>query len=525
MRMPQNNPESIGPYEPPNTPAQNLNEATPTLSPRTPDTLNNRYPTPRRTPRTWPLTSRLVAVVTSLVILATLLIGAITLYSLKETMQRQLDEQLLTATGLTSLRIDNPTLGIDPGSGFIAIPGLSTGTLAVIMYQNQLVRGEMISPDGASIPVSGSTMNTLISVDPGAPPVSVYLADGLGSYRLVAHELSSGSVIVMGLPLKELNTTLRHQQSYVLLVAIVVSTLSALLGFAFIRWNLRPLKRVAQAAKTISELKLDKGEVDLQIYLPQVDVSPQNEVGQVGYAFRLMLENIRNAFAARQASEQQVRDFVADASHELRTPLASIRGYAELTRLQDPNLNDDVRHSIERITKEAERMTNLVEDMLLLASLDANRPLARDSVDLSRLMIDTLSDAQAAGPNHEWVLELPEDGIEILGDESKLHQMLANLFANARIHTPEGTQITARLALVNNSAEIEISDLGPGIPQQLQQKMFQRFMRGDASRSRKTGSTGLGLAIVQAIILAHQGTLELESHPGLTRFKITLPLS
>lgn len=479
-----------------------------------------------RQPRTWPLTARLVAVVTSLVILATMLIGAITLFSLKETMQQQVDDQLFTAIKLVEQQRSTDFHQIDPGHDFILLPGLPTGTLGVIVYQGFPVRAAMISADGGSIIITERTVNTITSVEPMAPPISVYLGDGLGSYRLAADALPSGANIVIGLSLSEMNTTLRHQQSYVLLVAIIVSVLSALFGFLLIRWNLRPLKQVAEAATTISQMKLDKGEVDLQVHLPDAShISPRNEVGQVGLAFRLMLDNIRSAFSARQASEQQVRDFVADASHELRTPLASIRGYAELTRMQDPNLNDDVRHSIDRIAREADRMTSLVEDMLLLASLDANRPLRQQPVDLSRLLIDVLSDAQAAGPDHHWQLELAEQETIVIGDEEKLHQMMANLLTNARVHTPEGSQVTLSLACTATEAMITVADNGPGIPVEQQTKMFQRFMRGDSSRSRKTGSTGLGLAIVQAIAHAHAGTITLNSSPGDTRFTVTLPLS
>ena len=195
---------------------------------------------------------------------------------------------------------------------------------------------------------------------------------------------------------------------------------------------------MAATATRVAELPLDRGEVALAERVPDADTDPRTEVGQVGAALNRMLDHVGNALEARHASETQVRQFVADASHELRTPLAAIRGYAELSRRSREPVPDEVAHVLRRVESEAQRMTALVEDLLLLARLDAGRPLAHDPVDLTMLVVDAVSDAHAAGPGHDWQLDLPDEPVVVTGDGARLHQVLANLLANARTHTPAG---------------------------------------------------------------------------------------
>jgi two-component system OmpR family sensor kinase len=237
---------------------------------------------------------------------------------------------------------------------------------------------------------------------------------------------------------------------------------------------------------------------------------------------------VAGALAVRHASEARVRRFVADASHELRTPLASIRGYAELTRRSGAAVPPDVAHALRRIESESLRMTDLVEDLLLLARLDEGRPLERGPVDLSALLVDAVSDAHAAGPDHRWRLRLPDGEAIVAGDAARLHQVVANLLTNARVHTPPGTGVTAALSLdpaAGGRAVVEVTDDGPGVPESLRPEVFERFARGDGSRSRAAGSTGLGLSIVAAVVAAHGGDVTLDSRPGRTTFRVTLPLS
>ncbi|MGB8945579.1 MAG: HAMP domain-containing sensor histidine kinase, partial [Streptomyces sp.] len=293
---------------------------------------------------------------------------------------------------------------------------------------------------------------------------------------------------------------------------------------------LRPLRRVAATATRVSELPLHSGEVTLYERVP--DTAPNTEVGQVGAALNRMLDHVHSALHARQESETRVRQFVADASHELRTPLASIRGYAELTRRGRESTGPDTRHALGRIESEAQRMTGLVEDLLLLARLDEGRdsprpgaglPLSYQSTDLSPLVVDTVSDARAAGSEHHWALELPDEPALVLADAPRLQQVVVNLLANARTHTPPGTKVTARVRRAGTGVCLEVEDNGPGIAPALLPHVFERFARGDASRSRNAGSTGLGLALVQAIVTAHGGGVTVDSVPGRTVFTVTLP--
>jgi two-component system OmpR family sensor kinase len=287
--------------------------------------------------------------------------------------------------------------------------------------------------------------------------------------------------------------------------------------------NLRPLHQVAQIATEVSRRELDRGEVDLSLRVPDNNADPTSEVGRVGLALNTMLGNVESALEARQASETKVRQFVADASHELRNPLAAIRGYAELTRLGRDELPPDTQFAFARIESESERMSKLVDDMLLLARLDNGPALSLGDVDLTDLIANATSDAQVAGPDHEWDVDAPEEPVIIKADGFRIHQVVANLLANARTHTPAGTHVTAGLAIDGAYAVITVTDDGPGIAPELQPKVFERFVRADASRVRKEGqSTGLGLAIVAAVVQAHRGTVKVTSRPGRTQFEVRL---
>ncbi|MFF8026417.1 sensor histidine kinase [Streptomyces sp. NPDC007896] len=285
---------------------------------------------------------------------------------------------------------------------------------------------------------------------------------------------------------------------------------------------LRPLRKVAETASRVSQLPLHTGEMDLNERVSDAD--PRTEVGQVGAALNRMLDHIHSALQARQQSETRVRQFVADASHELRTPLASIRGYAELTRRGREQVGPDTQHALARVESEANRLTVLVEDLLLLARVDVGRPLQFEQTDLVPLVVDTISDARAAGPEHIWRLALPDEPALVLADVARLRQVLVNLLANARTHTPPGTAVTARVQRRGTWLCVDVEDDGQGIPSQLLPHVFDRFTRGDSARSRATGSTGLGLAIVQAVAAAHGGAATVDSRPGKTVFTVHLPV-
>ena len=247
----------------------------------------------------------------------------------------------------------------------------------------------------------------------------------------------------------------------------------------------------------------------------------------MGAALNQLLEHVENALRLRHESETQVRQFLADASHELRTPLASIRGYTELLRRLPGELPEGAEQAVGRVESESVRMTALVEDLLLLARLDAGRPLARQEVDLPVLAVDAVADAHVAAPDHTWRLDLPDPETEppatVVGDEDRLRQVLANLLANARVHTPAGTTVTTSVRREGGAVVLRVEDDGPGVAPDLLPRLFHRFARGDAARSPGNGSTGLGLAIVDAVVRAHEGRVDVESVPGRTVFTVSFP--
>ena len=377
-----------------------------------------------------------------------------------------------------------------------------------------------IATDGSARSLDAEQLDALQDVPADRTPVTVDLGD-LGDYRVVSTLLADGRIVVNGLSLEEADATSASLVQTIAAVSLIAIVLAILVGSALVRLALRPLTRVVDTASRVSALPLETGEVSMPDRVP-VD-APGTEVGRVGTALNALLGKVETSLAARHASEQKLRRFVADASHELRTPLASIRGYAELGR-RPSRLPADTARSLERIESESVRMTTLVEEMLLLARLDAGRDLETAAVPLGGLVVEAVADAQVAGPEHRWELELPEHDVEVAGDADRLRQALGNLLTNARLHTPAGTTVVTTLAPgADGGAVLTVADDGPGIAPELQPTLFERFTRGDDSRSRGTGSTGLGLAIVAAIVGAHGGRVAASSAPGRTVFTIELP--
>lgn len=491
---------------------------------------------------------RLLVTQVTLLALVCVGIGVATEFALQRFLMHQLDSQLLEAGrrsaaiadlppppfppppidgpqhdgGPPSFRFD-PEAG--PGPGFLNAPGQAVHTVGVIIGHDGSLDAGVITSEGATADISSTAAAQLAAVPPTRAPMGVYL-DGLGSYRVLAlHTHRSGRVVVVGLPTTVVDDTLLWMLALLCVVAAIALAGAIVACIWIIRRQLAPLSRLSEAARDVADLELDRGEVNLPTSI--VAVAPDTvhtEVGQLGSALNRMLDRIAGALSARHASETRVRQFVSDASHELRTPLAAIRGYTELAQRKHDDLPPDVAHAVNRVESEAQRMTTLVEDMLLLARLDEGRPLERAQVDVSQLVVDAVSDAHATGPDHEWSLDLPEEPVLITGDHARLHQVLANLLANARTHTPAGSSVvTALSVLPGGDVQLTVTDDGPGIPAKLQLEVFERFARGDSSRSRRMGSTGLGLAIVAAVIRAHGGHIELHSAPGDTKFVVTLP--
>ncbi|MFC5750618.1 sensor histidine kinase [Actinomadura rugatobispora] len=465
------------------------------------------------------LRTRLIAEQLALLALVCLVISVLTVVVLRAFLVGQLDAQLDAASDRTVRWWSLPTrVTRSP----VDAPGQSVGTISALIRGGRVIEAGRVAPEtGEREPLSGR-QRAVLAAEPPDGGARTRDLDELGRYRLTARHAGVGYVIVTGLPLGSVDDTEVRVSVVLGAVSLLGLVTTGIAGVVIIRRTLRPLNRVAATAGRVAELPLDKGEVALPVRVPHADTDPGTEVGRVGAALNRMLGHIGEALSARHASETRVRQFVADASHELRTPLAAIRGYAELAQ-RHPELPPEVEHAIGRVDSESRRMTVLVEDLLLLARLDSGRPLEREPVDLSRLVLDAVGDARVSGPDHLWRLELPPEPVYAVGDQVRLHQVLANLLANGCRHTPAGTTVTTGLSPQGGAVVLTVTDDGPGISPEMRPKVFERFVRGDGSRSRAAGSTGLGLSIVAAVVSAHHGTVGLTSRSGETRFTVKLP--
>jgi two-component system OmpR family sensor kinase len=470
----------------------------------------------------WSLRAKLIAGQVAMLTVVLVLILGVTEFALSHFLTGQVDHQLYDAAQRLSSQSSHPgpvPHGLPPP---LAARGNAPDTIGAVIVDGQLALANRQDKSGALLALSPTTYPTLVSVSPGQKPTTKNLGE-LGDYRFIAASVGPDTVIVTGLPLNRMQDTLSSLALIFAGVALVGLTVTGAIGALTVRRTLRPLERMAATATRVSELPLERGEVALSLRVPHSDTDPRTEVGKMGAALNRMLGHVARSLSIRHASEMRVRQFVADASHELRTPLSSIRGHAELINRHSLELPEDIAYSLSRMEAESVRMSHLVDDLLLLARLDAGRPLERESVDLSQLVVNAVSDAHAAGRDHEWRLDIPDEPVTASGDRARLHQVLANLLNNARTHTPAGTTVRAGLHVADDQVHVTVSDNGPGIPEALLPQVFERFARGDSSRSRAAGSTGLGLAIVAAVVSAHGGSVDVRSSDAGTEFTVALP--
>ncbi len=279
---------------------------------------------------------------------------------------------------------------------------------------------------------------------------------------------------------------------------------TALATWLLVRFALRPLSRVAGTAAEVATLPLDRERYAITARVADKDTDPRTEVGLVGDTLNRLLANVERALSEVSASDRRMRQFITDASHELRTPLAAIQGYAELTRQDSSVLPETTEYSLARIEAEAQRMSTLVADLLLLARLDEGQEAEITEVDLADVVGDAVNDAAVSAPTHRWLTRVPDEMVWVSADRAKLHQLIANLLSNAGVHTPAGTTVTTAIVTGRTDsatfAELTVTDDGPGVPRDVRPHLFERFVRADKSRSRAAGSFGLGLAIVASIV-------------------------
>lgn len=475
--------------------------------------------------RRWSLQTRLIVTVTSIVALILIAVGLATGTALQGILRDNLDASVTEASNRVHVSPDTSA------ADALELGRQEIGTLLVVRNLNGL-SGAYVDDDGDVVELTDAEMaDTVGSI--GADGWGDVTIGGVNEYRVYMSGGPSQLFQLVGMPTSEVTATVAQILTTVaLMTGGGLLLLSAIIAMV-IRHSLRPLRVVAATATRVAAIPLSQGDVRIEERVPAAEADARTELGQVGAALNTLLDHVDSSLAARARNEERMRAFVADASHELRTPLASIRGYSELSlrALSQANAGavsaesaaEHTEQSLERIQAQSLRMTTLVEDLLLLARLDEGTELVYGAVDLTRIVIDGVADAQVARRDHDWVLEVPDEPVVVAADTGRLHQVLTNLLANAATHTPAGTTVTVSLHRDDARAVLRVHDDGPGIDPAVADALFERFARADVSRARKTGGTGLGLSIAKAIVEAHDGTITVDSSPGDTTFRVELP--
>jgi two-component system OmpR family sensor kinase len=467
-----------------------------------------------RTPLSlWSLRNRLILAAMVLTSLAIVASDFAANAALKNYLVSQVDKQLIDISSTSLTRLDRAGIAPSeveaedsPFKVLAPLRGVPTAVSVTLLDIDGKLIGQVGGElDGQNFAVTGMQSNEVAKYK--NRPFTIKSGDDKPDIRALAQLLPTGmGTVIVANSLAEVDKTLSRLKFLFLILGLI-----ALLGIALsARWiiaiGLRPLEKVEDTAEAIAA-------GDLSARLPAA--KPNTEVGRLTTSLNTMLGRIEESFAVRVASENKLRRFVADASHELRTPLTAIRGFAELHRQGAVVGEDKTKELITRIEKESIRMSTLVEDLLLLARLDQSRELISDPVDLNTLITEVTASARAAGPDHPIEVKLGESEIFLLGDSLRIHQVIANLLANARTHTPAGTKIVITADQGINETTISVSDNGPGLSQADQEKIFERFYLADPARVRNSiEGSGLGLSIVDAVMTAHGGYVSVKSKLG-----------
>ncbi|MEV0649846.1 HAMP domain-containing sensor histidine kinase [Phytomonospora sp. NPDC050363] len=473
-----------------------------------------------------PLRVKLMAAVLLLVAIALVLISVVSVTRLNSYLQDRVDGELTgrVKTGLIKVNFDTGQFqGLPSDYSLIVMRGAVAYRFKDdVKYQVEQLPYTTDNPDPQVI--EGSLEAHL-----NQEPYTVVAADGKTRWRVVSRLVTDQStnemfLAAIAVDLTEADTIVAQLTTINLLVGGAVLAAVAAIGIAMVRASLQPLRQMEATAAAIAAGDLSKR-------VPQHDV--RTEVGQLGAALNTMLSQIETAFAASAASEAQalsseerMRRFVADASHELRTPLTTVRGFAELYRQRGGSAEpEEVATSMRRIEEEAKRMGLLVEDLLLLARLDRERPVQSEPVDMLGLAVDAVSGAKVTVPGRPLELRVGKGPLMVLGDELRLRQVLSNLLDNAIAHTPPDTPVEVRVYAEAPYVFLEVSDDGPGMTPEQAERVFERFYRADPARGRKAGGSGLGLAIVAALVAAHNGQVTVDTQLGVgTVFRVRLDI-
>jgi two-component system, OmpR family, sensor kinase len=469
------------------------------------------------------LRARLLAAVLALTACGLLLVGGITYAEQRSFLYDRIDQQVTAAIPPVARELDQlrggPGGGYDDHDDHRPGGGPNLGIPAGTYGQKRDADGNVLAGTGKVF----TPLNQTVTAKPALPAelpvgriITVDGAEGAGTrYRVLAQRDPMGSTItVAAIPLSATDETLRRLLAVEALVIAAVLIVLGLVSWLVVRVGLLPLDRMGHTAGAIAG-------GDLSHRIESTD--PRTEVGRLGISLNAMLDRLEQAFGEREASEDRLRRFIADASHELRTPLASIRGYAELFRMGAARDPAEVEKAMRRIEDEAARMGVLVEDLLTLARLDEVPDTPHSELDLAGIVRDAVDDGRAVAPGRDIRVEAEGPAV-VVGDRDQLRQVLGNLLRNAFVHTPEGTPIEVTLERAGDAVRLEVRDHGPGLPTSDAEALFERFWRSEAGRERGRGGAGLGLAIVAAIVDAHGGDVRAGNAPGGgASFVVTLP--
>ena len=486
--------------------------------------------------RTWSLRSRISLGVVLLTAFGFLASGIVAQNALQSYLTTQIDHELEAITGGTLPRIIRAGIAYEAleseqevrdGEGRYRARGAGRGPNSPLQRIPTTTSVTLLDADGKVIGGLGGDLNKASISDyvTGLLPSEVathgdkpFTIEAPGAdFRAVARTLPNNvGTLVAAQSLEELDDTITRLGFLFSIISLALLLLMAIAARSVVTIGLRPLQAAEETAGEIAS-------GNLSARMPET--SPNTEVGRLVSSLNSMLTRIEEAFAARTKSEDKLRRFVADASHELRTPLTAIRGFSELYRQGAVKGDVDTKELVARIEGESKRMSSLVEDLLLLARLDQSREMRSDAVDIVKVVADATASAQVSGPNHPITLIAPNSEIFMLGDEVRIHQVIANLLANARTHTEDGTPIAVMITSTDAEVSITVADQGPGMSEVDQRRIFERFYRADSSRARSgQDGTGLGLSIVDAVMRAHGGSVSVESELGKgSKFTLTFP--
>lgn len=482
--------------------------------------------------RDWPLRKQLVLGVSAAVMVVLVVVGTVSVMVMRSSINGVVTTQLKAAAdgysnGVVKYR-SMPTAGGEmPGprdfKPLSQLTGQAPGNIVVRIVDGRVVDAAMFAGD-ATVAPPPEALAELVQHARGFAEAEDDWLDGLGLYVITTRPGAPGEVLVAAMSLRPTSEATTRVTTTIGVVTVLALIATALGTAAIVRIALRPLGRVAATAAEVATLPLNRDQYAITPRVPERDTDPRTEVGLVGDALNRLLAHVERALSDVAASDRRMRQFITDASHELRTPLAAIQGYAELTRQDSDVLPQTTEYSLARIEAESARMNSLVSDLLLLARLDERQDLELAELDIADLVVNAVNDVAVSAPNHLWRTDAPDDPVWIRGDRAKLHQAIANLLANARDHTPEGTTVSVTVTTATQLL-LTVSDDGPGIGADLLPHLFERFVRADKSRSREAGNSGLGLAIAASIVEAHGGAITAASGSGATTFTITLPLA